>query len=291
MQTFKKPEGKSLIHESYDRLLAAWGVQLHELDVPTKYGSTHLIISGHKENPPLLLFHGVGDHSALMWIYNIQELSKHFYVIAIDTMGGPGKSQPNEAYYKSFELSSWIHDVINQLHLGKVHIAGVSYGSYIASYFTIKNPNQVHNVVCMAGGMKVNMLRMIMIFLPEALFPTEKNTKKLLRKLTAPQSDVFEKNQELMLQWTYLLKFFNNRSMMFHKVAEIPQEELSILRDKAIFLIGEYDRLANYPKAIKHLAVNQMNVKIVANAGHGINHEQPDLINREIIQFLTKVSV
>ncbi|WP_068773318.1 alpha/beta fold hydrolase [Paenibacillus sp. FJAT-26967] len=285
---FKKPEGKQLIYDSYERLVGQWGVEVEESDIPTTYGHTHILTAGSRNNPPLMLFHGVGDNSALMWLFNISELSRHFFVIAVDTLGGPGKSEPNANYMKTFEQSLWINEILLWLGLEKVSLAGVSNGSYIASYYTITNPDRVNKVIALAGGVKVNMLRMVMLFMPEALLPaSEKNTKKLLRKLCAPTSTVFESNQELMNHWTYLRKYFNNKSMMYHKYKKFTNEDISVLKEKALFLIGQYDRLSNYPAAIKDLEMNQVPYKIIPDAGHGINHEQADHINREMIRFLT----
>lgn len=89
-----------------------------------------------------------------------------------------------------------------------------------------------------------------------------------------------------MKHWYYLLKYFNNRSMMQHKIKIHTDEEIAELRNKVLFLIGQYDRLSNYPKAIRRLKDNQMNYKIIPDAGHAINHEQADLINMEVIHFL-----
>ncbi|WP_409344563.1 alpha/beta fold hydrolase [Paenibacillus sp. MBLB4367] len=286
MQRFKKAEGKALIYDSYDVLLAQWGVDKKELDFETPYGMTHAIVCGNPDNPPLLLFHGVGDNAALMWIYNMRELARYFYVIAVDTIGGPGKSEPNEAYFKHFKQSLWIDSIWDYFGLDKAHIAGVSNGAYLAGCYTAKHPDKVRGVVCMAGGIKISPVRMLLAFLPEALFPTEANTRRLLRKLTAPGSDAFESNPELLLHWSYLLKYFNNRSMMVHKYVPFTEADLAVLREKALFLIGEFDRLSNYPKAIQALQVHGLTYRIVKSAGHGINHEQPEKVHEEMIRFL-----
>ncbi|OBZ11671.1 hypothetical protein A8L34_15095 [Bacillus sp. FJAT-27264] len=284
---FRKDEGKVLVYESYQRLLDQWGIPVQEEDVPTSYGQTHIITAGQSIHPPLLLFHGVGDNSALMWIYNISELSKHFYVIAVDTIGGPGKSKPNTNYNKTFDQAIWIDQILQHLKFDSINIAGVSNGAYLASYYTITNPSKVNKMVGLAGGIKVSMLKMMMLFLPEALLPSsDKTTRKLLRKLCAPNTSiVFEENEELMSHWTYLLKYFNNKSMMFHKYRRFTTNELSILKEKAVYLIGEYDRLSNYPASIEELERSQIAYKIIPNAGHGINHEQADRINEELINY------
>ena len=63
--------------------------------IPTTYGDTHIITAGSPDQPPLLLLHGTGDNAAMMWIYNMEELSRSFYVIAVDNIGGSGKSEPS----------------------------------------------------------------------------------------------------------------------------------------------------------------------------------------------------
>lgn len=63
----------------------------------------------------MILFHGVGDDSALMWVYNAKRLGERYKLYAIDTMGGPGKSVPNENYNKDFDDIKCIDEVLNGL--------------------------------------------------------------------------------------------------------------------------------------------------------------------------------
>ncbi|MDP5272881.1 alpha/beta fold hydrolase [Chengkuizengella axinellae] len=93
-----------------------------------------------------MLFHGTGDNSALMWINNIQSFIKHFYVIAVDTLGAAGKSEPNDQFFKSFDETKWIHEIINTLDVKKAHMIGVSFGvilmlNYAVFMPEILNPN------------------------------------------------------------------------------------------------------------------------------------------------------
>ena len=72
MKVYKSKKKQQEIVRTYDRLLEQWGVEIEELEIDTRYGMTHVVACGKKQNPPLLLFHGVGDDTALMWIYNAQ---------------------------------------------------------------------------------------------------------------------------------------------------------------------------------------------------------------------------
>lgn len=137
MIRYKSKKGQEHIHERQNIL--------------TSYGSTHIIITGIKTNPPLLLFHGVGDNSAMMWLYNIERLYEHFYVIAVDAIGGSGRSEPNEHYYRSFDQTIWLDEILEHLQMDEVNIAEVSYGAYLAYHYAIMRPFKVRKIVCMAG--------------------------------------------------------------------------------------------------------------------------------------------
>ena len=130
------------------------------------------------------------------------------------------------------------------------------------------------------------VFRMMKVFLPEALFPTKKNTAKLIKKLCGPNYEVFIGNADIMEHWGYLLRYFNNRTMMYHKLLKFSKEEITLIKGKSLFLIGDYDRLSYYPDSIKALEENSLSYKIIKNAGHGINHEQSVVVNHEIIHFL-----
>ncbi len=288
---FKSPEGKQLIYESYDRLLNLWGVAIEELDVDTLSGKTHIILAGNKANPPLLLFHGSGDNSAMMWFLNAKELVKHFYIVAVDALGGAGKSEPNERYPEKFDLVSWVDTIVDALNINVTNIAGVSYGGYIVLAYTAKRPERVNKAVCMAGYPPIKgiksffiMVRSLRVFFPEILNPTDENAMKLLKKLTGPNFNEALLNNEMLKHWICIMKY--SKVEKNKTSAAFDDKDMSIFRNKALFLIGEFDRAVYQPAVLKILKDYNLNYKIVKDTGHVINHEQPELINGEIIDFL-----
>ena len=285
---YKTPEGGKLILETYDRLLDAWGIEKKELDVDTSFGKTHIVAAGAPDNPPLLLFHGVGDDTALMWLYNAAALSADFRIYAVDTMGGPGKSEPNELYFKNFSQTGWIDEILNALKLDKACIAGVSNGAYLTMRYTSKRPEKVIKAVCMAGGAGGGSMLRMLKFVPAALFPTQGNIKRLMKKLCGPNTGKLLQNDLIMKHWEYLLKYFNTRSMMYQKMTRITEDDLSVLKDKTLFLLGEADGLSNLSKTVEKLEKNNLRYKVVKDAGHALNHQQPDIINTEMADFLLK---
>jgi len=290
MKVFKSEKAKSKIFKTYDQLLLLWEVELQERDIDTKYGSTHIIVCGDDNKPPLLLFHGVGDNSALMWIFNAKELAKHFHIYAIDTIGGPGKSCPSENYNKNFDQIVWIDEVFEKLNIEKAYIAGVSNGSYITHHYGIIRPEKVIKMVCMSGSVSTvgnpNPIKTMMkVFLPEAIIPTKNNVIKLIQKLTGENSNVFTDNPVIMEHYTYLLRGFNNISMAYHKIEYFSDNQIGNICGKCLFLCGESDPMGNLVKVKEKFEKYKLEYKMYIGVGHGINHEIANEINKRIIEY------
>lgn len=291
MKVYRSEKAAGRILETYDRLLALWGVDTAEMDVATRYGATHVVACGREDAPPLVLFHGVGDDSALMWLYNAKALAEHFRVYAIDTIGGPGKSRANARYDKDFDDAEWIDDVLDGLGLGQVRIAGVSHGAYLAQYYGACRPERVMKILCMAGSVPVGggspMKTMMKIFVPEALFPTRKNTVRLLKKLCGKHAEVFTEQPAVLEHYHGLLKGFNNMAMRFHKVESLSDAQIDALRDKCLFLIGEDDPFAKLGGK-EQLSRYQMRARFFPEVGHGINHEIAETVNRIAVDYFSE---
>ena len=93
--SFKTLDGKASFYAAYDAALKTWPVPFEELDVPTPFGTTHVIVTGPKDAPPLVLLHGYMATS-VMWGPNVGDFSQRYRVYAIDTMGQPSKTIPAE---------------------------------------------------------------------------------------------------------------------------------------------------------------------------------------------------
>ncbi len=294
VKVYKSEKGKEAILSTYDVLLKKWGVDVEQKKVPTRFGSTHVILAGDEKKPPLMLFHGVGDDSAFMWIRNAKSLAEDFRIYAVDTMGGPGKSIPNENYDKKFDLCNWIDDILNNLNIEKTHIAGVSNGAYMTQRYAAMRPERTNKIICMAGGLSqgdktpgiLDMLKLMKIFFPEALFPTDKNMIKLINKLCGGNSDEYVRDKDIMAHWKALLKYFNQMAMNRHKLKLLNREMVQSIKDRALFIIGDKDPIAYSDASISALQGAGLRYEVLKNAGHALNYEKPDIINNLINDFL-----
>jgi hypothetical protein len=80
---FKSAEGEAKYHAAYNKVLALWGVPYESQHLATRFGATHVLASGPRAAPPLVLLHAMAI-SSTMWYPNIAELSRDFRTFAVD---------------------------------------------------------------------------------------------------------------------------------------------------------------------------------------------------------------
>ena len=120
---FKTPEGEAGYLAAYDAAMKLWPVPYEEIDIPTRFGMTHVVVSGPKDAPPLVLLHGYMATST-MWSPNIADFSKDYRVYAIDVMGQPSKSIPDEPIRDAADYAAWLTATLDALHLDRVFLVG-----------------------------------------------------------------------------------------------------------------------------------------------------------------------
>lgn len=291
MKKYRSKKAGENILRTYDELLKQWGLPIDERFIETRYGKTHVIVAGNPKGKPVVLFHGVGDDAALMWIYNAKALGAQFQLYAVDTIGGPGKSECSEKYTKDFEDAIWIDDILDGLQLKTASFIGVSHGGYLVQLYTAMRTERVEKAISISGAIAAGvstyspMKTMMKIFFPEAMFPTNKNVIKLLKKLSGKNYAVFTDNKLILEHYKWLLKGFNNMAMGYHKVGRFSDDKVDIIRDKVVFLVGEedpFEKLGGKEQLINYKA----NVKFYPDVGHGLNHELSEEINLECIKII-----
>ena len=97
------------------------------------------------EGEPLILLHGNGEESGY-FKNQIEEFSRHFKVVAVDTRGH-GSSPRGEG---PFCLSRFAEDLkcfMDEQNIPKAHILGFSDGGNIAMLFALKYPERMNKLI------------------------------------------------------------------------------------------------------------------------------------------------
>lgn len=162
IESIRSPDAASRYLAAYDALLQKWPIPWESIQIPTAYGSTHVIACGPVDAPPLILLHGL-QATALVWRANVAGLSRHFRVYAVDVIGQGGKSVSSRRLYKRRHMTEWMSEVLDALGIKQAAFVGNSYGGFLAMTMALLIPERVKQVVMInPGGVFVSVLPFMM---------------------------------------------------------------------------------------------------------------------------------
>ncbi|MCZ7358345.1 MAG: alpha/beta hydrolase [Candidatus Methanoperedens sp.] len=267
---------------SYDAVLALWPVPYESFDMPTRFGKTHVIASGPKGAPPLVLLHATSA-SATMWFPNIADLSREYRVYALDIIGDAGKSVVSHPPQNKSDYALWLTDVFNELDVTQADVVGASYGGWVTLNLALYARERVKKIVLLsppaafAPFNKMYILRIV----PSMLFPIRPFIINSIRPLFVkwPNETYFE---QLVLAATCRFK------LVFP--TEFTDDELRQIKTPALLLIGEKEVILSASKAIDRATRRMPNIQaeMIPDAGHILSMDQPKMVSDRILNFLNK---
>jgi hypothetical protein len=146
---FKHPQAEAAYIAADDAALETWPVPYEARYVPTKYGDTHMIISGPEDGEPLILIPGaISD--ATIWSGSIADFARTYRVYALDTMGDVGKNKMVEPLPDPAGVAEWLTKVIDALEIEKAFMVGYSQGGFFTANYAIHNPERLKKIVLLA---------------------------------------------------------------------------------------------------------------------------------------------
>ncbi len=170
------------------------GVSFSQGWVDAKGIQTRYLHSGSKDQPALIMLHGVGGH-AEAYVRNLKAHSEHFSTWAID-MIGHGWTDKSKV---DLEIKHYIDHVLrfmDSVGIEKAHFSGESLGGWVAARFAIDYPDRIERLVLnTAGGSQADpvvMERLKTLSLRAATDPSWEFIKARVEWLMADKSKVYD---------------------------------------------------------------------------------------------------
>jgi pimeloyl-ACP methyl ester carboxylesterase len=278
------PEGESRMVAAYDASLSMWPVPYQEIDVKTRFGDTHMIVSGPTNGQPLFLLHGQ-EASATMWRYNIEALSQVFRVYAVDTIGDIGKSRPVRLPQNRADYAAWLLDVVNELQLERVSLVGISYGGFLAVNFAIAYPERVGRIGLLSPGIPnfgPPTLQWANYGLPMLMFPSRFTIQRFIQGASQKGYSAQDPVHEQMVISVPYLRERNFPRPVFD------DDELRHIHTLCLLMIGDHEIMYDPVKALERARqlIPNLKTEIIADAGHFLNSDQAEIINDLLLRFL-----
>jgi pimeloyl-ACP methyl ester carboxylesterase len=287
---FKTPEGEAAYLAAYDAAMKLWPVPYEEIEIPGRFGITHVVVCGPEDAPPLVLLHGYMVTLA-MWSPNIADFSKGYRVYAIDVMGQPSKSIPGEPMREVSDFVAWLSETLDGLGLGRISLVGMSYGGWLALNFAMTAPERVRKLVLLSPAASFQPLvrqfslrGMLMGF-----FPTRLTADSLMGwmgfKDTPGDTDT-----RILLDLFYLgVKHFRlSPETMRLMPGVFSDNELRALHVPVLLLIGEKEVIYDAAKALARARqlVPNFEGELVPQSSHDMCSSQHEIVDARVLDFL-----
>jgi pimeloyl-ACP methyl ester carboxylesterase len=107
--------------------------------------------AGRADAPPLVLLHGVGANS-MHWRYQLAGLSDAFHVVAWNAPGYILSDAFKTDWPSCRDYADALADFLGSVKLGRVNIAGNSFGTRVAQCFAIHYPDRVIRLAMTGTG-------------------------------------------------------------------------------------------------------------------------------------------
>lgn len=220
----------------------------------------------------LLLHGGMGSISNFKNV--IPELSRHFKVMALDS---PGHGRSEHIDSLSYQImADQVVEVINQLDLDSVYIAGYSDGAIVGVLAAHDAPEKIKRVVFGGGVLSLDASK------PKGI--------EILRNITPqnlPENMVkaYKEKSPSPEMWE---KFVLASKAMWMNNVWIPKSKLKDIKSQVLILYGDRDEFIPLEHALEiYNLIPGSELCVLPNTNHNV-YNSPELVNPILIYFLSR---
>ena len=290
---FRSRELQAEFEAAYDEVLSHWPAALEQVDIETKFGSTHVLVSGPNGASPLVLLHPGGGHAPI-WIRNVGPLAKEYRVYAVDIVGELNKSRPVAPIRQHSEFMEWMAQLFDGLGIQKATIVGNSNGGFFTLETALYMPERVEKVVLISPA--ATFVQMwawwFHLLIPAHMIAPAIRAEGMIFKAYDwlwqgfPMDASFEKLRRISK-----LAGYRYRPSINSAIPRVMSDaELKKITAPVLLLIGDHEVIYSVPRVIDRARrlIGDLSVNIVPNANHSAQYTAPDFVNAQILGFLEK---
>lgn len=149
---FRGDKQRARFLAAYDAAFAAlWPTPWTEADLETDFGTTHVHRYGPDTGVPVVLLHGASSN-AVQWYPFLNALGARHPVIALDTIGDPGRSVARRPLHDPPDSAAWLDQTLAGLGVSQAHLIGHSYGGWLALNQALHAPDRLMSVTALDPG-------------------------------------------------------------------------------------------------------------------------------------------
>ena len=269
---YKSEQGKKEILDLYEKKLGSLNIDYEYKTIPTRFGDTNMIVTGDATKPPIIIIHG-SNGCAPVALETYKDLIDSFSVYAIDVLAQPNKSAETRLSMQDDSYGQWMNQIIDELELEKVTLAGFSFGGLVILKTLINNEHKIKEVFLSAPAYVVNgnpIKALIQFFIPMKRYMKTKKSKYLNRFLEA----AFTERDDFAQQSSALV--FTHFTMDFTSVPIIKSSDASKIQTPITLIAAENDIIfpgRKMMKRAKKIFPSLKHIMLLNNSKHVQNRK------------------
>ena len=236
---YRSEAWRAAIERHYDRALERLPFPTESTMVPTRFGNSHVLVTGPADGPPVVIFQGgnVVNPLTLAWF---APLAGRLRIYAPDTIGQPGRSAGRRVSANDSSLGDWATDILDALAVPTAGFVGISYGGGVLLRLAAVAPERIERAVFVvpAGIADVPILSMLKLaagYLGYRAVNRRSVVTATVRQLAGPDPD------PLMVESTALA--FRGTQLDTEMPRNATTEELAGLTAPVMVIVGADDPL------------------------------------------------
>ncbi len=234
---FKSAKGKQEILDLYDQKLEELDISCDSIYVETTFGRTHVLRTGDPSSPPLILVHG-SNGCAPIALECYPNLSSRYQVFAVDVLAQPNRSEEARLSMKDESYGKWVNEIIAELDLHDVTLAGFSFGGLIVLKTLAYEEENIKAAFIASPAYIVNgnpLSALFRIFIPMKRYMRSPKIKRVERVVSA----LFSERDAFAVD--FLGKVFLHFTMDFTPVPVISSAEAQRITTPLTILAAKRD--------------------------------------------------
>ncbi|WP_378733941.1 alpha/beta fold hydrolase [Nocardia brasiliensis] len=279
---FTNAEAKATFLRIYDTVAARWPVPSTEVDVETSFGTTRVRKSGAGAGAPVMLLPGIGGNG-LVWHRLIQDLARDRVVYTPDVIGWAGRCEQTAPLRDAADIAKWMVEVLDGLGEDRVHLAGNSYGAWLAGVVAVYHSERLASLTMFepsGATFAKPSWRLLFKFLEAGMRPTPERMRKF-NKWLMPGLELTD--EEFAMAMT-TLKFRSgvpwDRPFADEQLAAITTPSLMLFGAETV--VSDPERGA--ARARSHIP--SVEVELYPGIGHDLLWANPDQVIPRFLDFI-----
>ncbi len=276
--------------DAYQAVVRTWPLPPEEIDVPTSFGLTHVLVNGAVGAEPVVLLNALFA-TATSWGPTVAGLVPHYRTFAVDVMGEANKSRPSRPIASLDDYVQWFTEVLNGLGLDEVALIGNSFGGFGGAYCAMKLAGRIRRLVLIGPAATFHAMTPFYLhtFIPKAMylfFPWLPGPGRVIQRgvnwlLADLPTDPAWKHL-----FTQIMVHGSTTTRVFPRVYK--PDELAQIKAPTLLIVGDHERIYN-PEAVIGAAKRLMpsiQTCLILAAHHITALAQPARVNEVLLAFL-----